>query len=470
MRDHSVKIFIEEDKSIAYSPLGIINSHTLFNEKAFHKAAPSTSFGANQCQQTPRKTDLFKGWTNWKFKIQSAESEFHRLCSDLQMNIVYMFPHHPHMHLQYYNESLHQIRYNISAFAVSLNSDLHLRVSLDLLPNWRGAVNPINETVFLSRHPVIYRDDFIADIPRFLKYIPMPDFALVEKSKFRNFMHAVWEGNLEQSRGRRDMDNVKFLLEAAAGVYSSSRIEKQSDKTFISSLERTVLLVYFEPLGEQEFYLRNVICYAKHYGLKLVIYVNSRKYKDHYIHIDSWTALHPEVYVIDYPYEVLWSNLLKQNSDFHHEGQLEYFRTYLMQDVPSIKEFCDLMKFIAISEVLSFNFDVLYIDTDLVFLTDPIAYLMQGNADISLSVEMRNSQFPTLLYLQKGSIDGWKDIEPNNGLMRIRATKKGKLAVATWINVVLSDCLFQKACTCCQIAFKTVVDSLRYAGIFLRYT
>ena len=157
MRDHSVKIFIEEDKSIAYSPLGIINSHTLFNEKAFHKAAPSTSFGANQCQQTPRKTDLFKGWTNWKFKIQSAESEFHRLCSDLQMNIVYMFPHHPHMHLQYYNESLHQIRYNISAFAVSLNSDLHLRVSLDLLPNWRGAVNPINETVFLSRHPVISR-------------------------------------------------------------------------------------------------------------------------------------------------------------------------------------------------------------------------------------------------------------------------------------------------------------------------
>lgn len=180
-------------------------------------------------------------------------------------------------------------------------------------------------------------------------------------------MHAVWERNLEQSRGRRDMDSVKFLLEAAAGVYTSSRIEKQSDNTIFSSLERTVLLVYFEPLGEQEFYLRNMVCYARHYGLKLVIYVNSRKYKDHYIHIDSWTALHPEVYVIDYPYELLWSNLLKQNSDFHHEGQLEYFRTYLMQDVPSIKEFCDLMKFIAILEVLSFNF---------VFLTQTLCFLL----------------------------------------------------------------------------------------------
>ena len=430
--------------------------------KRFRDAATSISFGIPSCPRSFRVPPVFKGWTNWGQRIQSAESKYQQASSYLQLETVYVFPHQPYLQLRYYNGSFYQTKYNDSAFAALLLDDLHLITPLKLLPDWRGVIEPINESLFLSRHPVIYHhDDFIIDVQYISKYIPMPDFSYVDKYKFISFIRAVWRDNLKRSREHRRLDKVKVALEAAAGVYGSNRNGMKVDEQLHWKLKRTVLLVYFEPSGDQEYFLLNTVCYAKHYGLKLVIYVNNNKYRNLSEHTNSWITLYPDVYMIDYPYELLWRNLLEQDSEFYHGSHTQYLRTYLMNDIPSIKEYCDLMKFVIVAEVLSFDFDVLYIDTDLVFLTDPIPHLMRGNADIAMAVEMRHPKFPTLFFLHQGLKDGWKYVEANAGIMRIRSTLNGKNAMAKWIAISLAKCLFHKTCTCCQKVFRSLVDTLR---------
>jgi hypothetical protein len=115
--------------------------------------------------------------------------------------------------------------------------------------------------------------------------------------------------------------------------------------------------------------------------------------------------------------------------------------------VPSFASHGALVMLVPVLEVLLHGYNCIFFDVDIAMVLDPVPFLTRGQADFVSSVEMRScpdTYTPTYLdpsaaghkhHKTVNSMDGinWYTIEPNTGIMSVRATEAGIGFYTKWL-------------------------------------
>ena len=169
------------------------------------------------------------------------------------------------------------------------------------------------------------------------------------------------------------------------------------------------------------------------------MYVLARRLTDFPQERRRLQVLGDHVFVLDFPYALLWTTLLRKTGTFYHDSQRDLFRTLVLTDIPSFKEYCDAMKFTVMLEVLSLGFDLVYLDTDLALVADPMPYLLRGSADMAFSIEHKGCTYPTWIHgASPRGFRFWEGLEPNVGVIRLRATDHAIALLSSWTYLILN--------------------------------
>ena len=86
-------------------------------------------------------------------------------------------------------------------------------------------------------------------------------------------------------------------------------------------------------------------------------------------------------------------------------------------------------------EVMMLGYNVIYFDVDMGLVQDPVPYLTSGDADFVTTLEMRYcpEKYPSSV---PDTID-WETIEPNTGVMHLRATTQGISFFRAWLERIV---------------------------------
>ena len=86
-------------------------------------------------------------------------------------------------------------------------------------------------------------------------------------------------------------------------------------------------------------------------------------------------------------------------------------------------------------EVMMLGYNVIYFDVDMGLVQDPVPYLTSGDADFVTTLEMRQcpEKYPSSV---PDTID-WETIEPNTGVMHLRATTQGISFFRAWLERIV---------------------------------
>jgi len=216
---------------------------------------------------------------------------------------------------------------------------------------------------------------------------------------------------------------VLSVLNDVAGIYvDSSRLQQHPKQ---SRMRKTVLLTVLEaqiegsdkakdPNSQYRYkrLIKNHLCYNQQHGFISLVYIIDSNATRFTMESNVLKALDPNIRVIEYPYELFWRTVAqKQQSRFN----VDYAG---MQ--PTFKHFGFLVMLVPILEALQLGFDVAYFDVDTAILRDPFPYLLQGDADINVSPEMRTCIYPSIPDNQPKI--KWFDMEPNTGAMLVRSS------------------------------------------------
>lgn len=265
---------------------------------------------------------------------------------------------------------------------------------------------------------------------------------------------------------------VDSALSQAAGVYRN--------KTN-AALEKTVIITVaaFGKTSNKyyKFYFKNFMCFMKHFKLDLIVYI---------LHHDI-TNLEAEVKEISklggraltYPDELFWKLVSTKKSHINKGKMLvsvivsciDLYKTGFgcadyTDSTPTFQSFGALVMLVPALEVMLHGYNVIYFDVDMGFVQDPIPFLTAGDADFVTSlgkVSFNSSSGCTInLYIYTVEIrrcsdypsnnplsTDWEKIEPNTGVMHLRATPQGISFYRAWLKRIvhfnaLND---QKVCT-----------------------
>lgn len=211
----------------------------------------------------------------------------------------------------------------------------------------------------------------------------------------------------------RRWDRVEKTLLSASGVYNYSHpLQKKRPE-----IQKSVMIVVLE-FGKRDesyhykVYMKNFICYVRHYRYKLIVYVALHIIADAAAEVRELEGM--GVMVIDYPDELFWElHATKESGIIRGRGHADYDRQY-----PAFKAYGAIVMLVPVLEVLLHGYNVLFMDVDIAFLHDPVPYMTQGTANIALSLETRHClEFYSTSYPQNFD---WFAIEPNTGLMYLR--------------------------------------------------
>ena len=444
---------------IIYSPLVTVYSHSLHSFAAYSQSAPWLYQVINNTEACI-PFNLNSSFYGSQQKVETSRSAVNmrlkKLRSTLIESAMYVFAHQPQIFFTYFKGQLVQEQNVTSKGKVmTLWSFLHFLLPIQL--KYPFVYVPTNHSIYDTKHPLTHHRGYMSDYSTLQRYMQVEDFSLVQPSKLLQYKRHQWQENLLRDDNPSRNETVRKVLAAAAGVYVH---EQPTYLKLYPELSKTVLLVYYEPSGSQEYYLFNLICLTRHYQLKLVIYILDRKiidFKKEKLRLES---LSPYVSVLTYPYHLLWSFVLRKTTTFMHSSQVDISRTFTVRNLPSFKDYCDTIKFIPIYEVLTLGFGVIYLDTDIALLKDPIPFLMRGEADLSFSIEIRGCTYPTVIEAKSG-YRFWNGLEPNVGVVRLRPTVNTVQFVSTWISMMLENSLRSPKCAYGQKLFSTVSRSLK---------
>eukprot|EP01038_Epipyxis_sp_PR26KG_P004990 gene4990-6975_t len=206
---------------------------------------------------------------------------------------------------------------------------------------------------------------------------------------------------------------VEEVLRAAAGVYHN-----KTQATFLG-IDKSVMIttISSHDPGTVHYavYLRNLLCFMHHHRLDLIVYVLHPKNDDYLVqHLRRLG-----VSVISFPEQLFWQLISRKTSPIKvGKNHADYKGVF-----PSFSSFGSLVMLVPVLEVLQLGYNVFYLDLDIGILIDPIPYMIKGNADFVSSIEIRGCpEFFTTSHPEKTN---WERIEPNTGLMYVRATVGG---------------------------------------------
>ena len=231
-----------------------------------------------------------------------------------------------------------------------------------------------------------------------------------------------------EARNDSRMAQVRETLSQAAGVYKNKAKGKRM------GLEKTVFIaVIAYPTGAHFYkvYFRNFLCYIHHFGIDLVVYVLHHGLVSPYEEMRSLEEL--GVRTLPYPDELFWKLVSnKQLPLFKGALHARYNGTR-----PSFQEFGALPMLVPSLEVLEAGYNLIYFDVDIAFVHDPVPHLIRGDADFVSSIESRMCKEE--YYAAVPTKIDWERIEPNTGIMHLRATPQGVQFVTTWLERIVDS-------------------------------
>ena len=224
-------------------------------------------------------------------------------------------------------------------------------------------------------------------------------------------------------------EHVKRTLAAASGVYNNKA------RGLAAGLAKTVFMTVIafhsnqKSIGHYKIYFRNFVCFAKHYDIDLIAYILQHNLPDVEAEITSMEQL--GLRVLTYPDELFWNIVLQKKSKVM-EGKA--FADY-KGDIPSFVGYGALAMLVPQLEALMFGYNVVYFDVDIGLVLDPVPYMMRGDADFVVSIEQRAcpEEYPSST---KWAQD-WENMEPNTGVMLVRATPQGVAMYQHWLKRIV---------------------------------
>eukprot|EP01038_Epipyxis_sp_PR26KG_P015870 gene15870-21517_t len=242
----------------------------------------------------------------------------------------------------------------------------------------------------------------------------------------REYMNQSW--NKLSQRWFDPFRNIStnILLKDASGIYAESYINenRKFDPDLKSTLLKSILIQVVERkddiLSENyKSFLKNWLCFARHHHYKPILYLLDRDGN----RINQLAAelkyINSDVIIISYPHGMFWHYLsYKSNLIVTGNNRADY-----RGDYPSVKHFGDIVKYIPILEALELGYDVIYIDSTVTLVQDPIPYILSSDpmVDISFSQKNRNCSYPS--YLFNKTISN-ADVDLTENIIRIRSNKK----------------------------------------------
>jgi len=281
--------------------------------------------------------------------------------------------------------------------------------------------------LFLCGNSTAYRDRVtVGNVDKF------KDTMSKHEQKLKMLNTTLYKQLASEARNETREAWVRETLRQAAGVY------KDKSKSKALGIEKTVFLVVIAyPVGAHYYkvYFRNFLCFVHHFGIDLVVYVVHHGDGDPDVEIENLRKL--GVRALTYPEELFWKVVSNKMQPIHVGG---FYAKYNGTKI-SFQDFGALPMLIPPFEVLENGYNVIYFDIDIALVHDPVPFLIQGDADFVTSIENRACReeyygaVPT-------KID-WERIEPNTGIMHLRATKQGLKFYAVWLEriVVSADLL-----------------------------
>jgi hypothetical protein len=225
--------------------------------------------------------------------------------------------------------------------------------------------------------------------------------------------------------------HVKRTLAAAAGVYN----DKARGKSLGLSTTVFLSVVAYQDtrsnkdIGHYKHYLLNFACFARHHGLDLVVYI----FHHTLVNVEAEVRALERfgVRALTYPDQLFWSVvLLKPNKVLAGKSLAQY-----LGDVPSFAGYGALAMLVPQLEALALGYSVIYFDVDVGLVQDPVPYITRGDADFVVSIEQRKcvEEYPS----SRRMAENWEQVEPNTGIMMVRATPQGVRMYRNWLKRIV---------------------------------
>jgi Nucleotide-diphospho-sugar transferase len=232
----------------------------------------------------------------------------------------------------------------------------------------------------------------------------------------------------ERSHNATRDSHVLATLQAASGVYNDKERGRES------KLEKTVFITVIaynanESIYHYKVYFRNFLCFARHYGIDLIVYILHHHLADVESEVQSLERL--GVKVLTYPDELFWTLVAEKTT------QISWGKKHANFDstVPSFQSYGALIMLIPQLEILLLGFNVIYFDVDIGLVQDPVPYVTRGDADFTVSIEQRAC--PEFYPSSRKMAENWEQVEPNTGVMHVRATTQGIAMYRKWLHRIV---------------------------------
>ena len=225
---------------------------------------------------------------------------------------------------------------------------------------------------------------------------------------------------------------VKKIISEVSGIYR----DKAKAKEFGIEMHVLVNVISYhkESTGARYFnLLENWFCFASHFGLRPLTYLVPNEDFTFEETVRDLIKLGFHGDFAPYPTELFWSIVSKKRT----EVKSGFGKSDFGGIIPSFSRFGALVMLVPLLEVLELGYSVIYIDLDVAFVHDPIPGLIRGNADISLSLEMKTCICPSVLSVAMNT--QWSELEPNTGIMHIRATKPTLSLIHRWFQRIVDE-------------------------------
>ena len=222
---------------------------------------------------------------------------------------------------------------------------------------------------------------------------------------------------------------VLTTLREASGVYN----DKERGRKY--GLSKTVFITVIaynsrEKIHHYKVYFRNFLCFTKHYGIDLIVYILHHHLPDVEKEIRSLEEL--GVRVLTYPDERFWSTVHQKRTPIKFGPRFADYDS----EIPNFQSHGALVMVVPQLEILELGYSVIYFDVDIGLVQDPVPYITRGDADFTLSIEQRDcpDTYPSTSKMETN----WGIIEPNTGVMHIRATSQGIAMYRKWLYDIVS--------------------------------
>ena len=217
---------------------------------------------------------------------------------------------------------------------------------------------------------------------------------------------------------------VSTTLREASGVY----VDKERGRKH--GLSKTVFITVIaynarEKIHHYKVYFRNFLCFTKHFGIDLIVYILHHHLPDVAKEIRSLEEL--GVRVLTYPDERFWNTIYQKKNLIKFGPRFADYDS----EIPNFQSHGALVMVVPQLEVLELGYNVIYFDVDIGLVQDPVPFITRGDADFTVSIEQRDcpDTYPSTSRMDTN----WGTVEPNTGVMHVRATPQGVAMYRKWL-------------------------------------